>query len=67
MVRNYVPRKTSPARPYRVSVWVSDVEKGIIEEAAAIAGETVAQFIRTATLTAAYAAITKDAKRGDVA
>lgn len=69
MVRNYVPRKVSPARPLRVSVWVSDTEKARIEEAAAIAGVCVAQFVRAATLHAADGVITEEAEqiRGGVA
>lgn len=63
MVRNYVPRKVSPARPLRVSVWVSDAEKAKIEEAASIEGVSVAQFIRTATLGAADATIVEEAER----
>lgn len=69
MVRNYVPHKVSPRRPLRISVWVSDVEKATVEEAAAIEGVSVAQFIREATLGAASATIVEETERlrGDVA
>lgn len=63
MVRNYVPRKLKPRRPFRVSTWVSDPEKAKIEEAAAIAGETVAQFMRNVALGAADREIVDELER----
>jgi uncharacterized protein (DUF1778 family) len=63
MVRNYVPRKVSPRRSLRISVWVSDVEKTTVEEAAAIEGVSVAQFIRDVTLGAASATLVEETER----
>ena len=59
----------SPRRPHRISVWVTDVEKATVEEAAAIEGVTVAQFIRSATIPGAQATIIEETERlrGDVA
>lgn len=59
----------SPARPFRVSVWVSDAEKATVEEAAAIEGVSVAQFIRSVLLPGAQATITEETERlrGDAA
>lgn len=63
MVRNYVPRKVKPRRSFRVSTWVSDMEKAKIEEAAAIAGETIAQFMRNVALGAADREIVAEFER----